>query len=551
MIGRYVGRDSAGRATGRRGAAGFGKRRKLPFCPKLASDTPQDRLKELERYARTRCRTFGSSLAFDDYSWRITKFVPQRYGVPSRKGEMHLFFFQLRDSRTGPDEPMTPAIAGFARAYLRLCRGIGYDALRQRMVALRYVETAMRAGEVTSVCDLTRETLDAAVLIAKRRYAASAANAYGYQIESIARYLAANRLAAPTLLSWRHRLPAVKRQLDRSSEEFILASEKKMPSAPALSAIPLAYLQATHPCDVIVICLATIAGAAPGRVNEALALGEDCEVTRTRRDGTVLTGVRYPGSKRYGDHVKLSASSMAPVVRDALTRLRDATADGRRIKRWYDDHRHVAKLYLPPELEHLRDKARLTSAELGALLGMRVSGDMDGYVRNKGLADLPKNALKCRSSKCVSFSSVQSHLLSFLPKLMARAGGEECHPLLVVQWGTFRRRVGCAPSPCMFQMVEYPHVYRGLRPTRGRNSLFQRLGLDSDGSVVLHHHQMRHWLNTLLQQGGASQSDIRVWSGRADERHNGTYDHSTDDETRLILQETKRYRSRLPPPATE
>ena len=402
----------------------------------------------------------------------------------------------------------------------------------------RIIEEAMDAAAILSVCDLTTGVLSAAVDMAEARYAANSAAAIAYLIESVARYLAKHRIAAPTLAGWRHRLASAQPSPDKSSEEAQDRREEKLPNERALAAITAAYPLARHACDVIVVCLAAVAGAVPGRVNEQLALAEDCEVKLVGKDGAIITGVRWPGSKRFGDHVKLSGTAMAPVVRHALARLREVTEDGRRIKRWYDTNK--GELYLPGRLEHLRGKKRLTPDELGILLGMAATQRLDIYVRRHAVADLPKDAPKCRWSKRVSFKSVEAHLLALLPRMMADAGGIECHPLLVVPWGSFRRRLGADASPCMFQMVGYHHVWKGLKPRRGASSVFQRLGLDPDGTIFLLHHQLRHWLNTICQKGEMSQLDIALWSGRGKVGHNSAYDHTTHERTMDILRRARR-----------
>ena len=92
----------------------------------------------------------------------------------------------------------------------------------------------------------------------------------------------------------------------------------------------------------------------------------------------------------------------------------------------------------------------------------------------------------------------------------------------------------------MFQMVGYQHVWKGLKPRRGASSVFQRLGLDPDGTISLLHHQLRHWLNTLCQEGEMSQLDIALWSGRGKVGHNSAYDHTTHERSMEILRRARR-----------
>ena len=85
-------------------------------------------------------------------------------------------------------------------------------------------------------------------------------------------------------------------------------------------------------------------------------------------------------------------------------------------------------------------------------------------------------------------------------------------------------------SPCCFGPVSYSQIStqlgRGVL-LQGTSSIFSRHGLtEPDGSPIrLRTHQLRHYLNTIAQQGGLSQLDIAKWSGRKTIQQNEAYDH--------------------------
>jgi hypothetical protein len=63
-------------------------------------------------------------------------------------------------------------------------------------------------------------------------------------------------------------------------------------------------------------------------------------------------------------------------------------------------------------------------------------------------------------------------------------------------------------------------------------SIFNRLNITrSDGSpVVLKSHQLRRWLNTIVDRGLLSELEIAMWSGRKDVRQNKAYDYTPADD---------------------
>ncbi|TDF38265.1 hypothetical protein EYS14_11280 [Alteromonadaceae bacterium M269] len=77
-----------------------------------------------------------------------------------------------------------------------------------------------------------------------------------------------------------------------------------------------------------------------------------------------------------------------------------------------------------------------------------------------------------------------------------------------------------------------------LSGTSATKSFFQLAGFRED--MNLRSHQIRHFLNTIMQQAGMSERMIATWSGRATVSQNAVYDHRTDEEKVCRIAEVQR-----------
>ena len=501
-------------------------RRKLPYCPRHGG-TPEQNLAAFIALARA-SGNLGRALDFDAHTWDVTDVVFRRKGVPPRGGRQRLLFTSTGSRGSRKIEPMQAAFGAFMRAFVRQLPPTGFQAMRDFIYAGSHIAKAMSRLGVSTVSGCNVAILDEVMCVAGTRYTRDVAQRIGYNVQRIAQFLDLNGMVHAPIAGWQHPYRVKDTLPSRPSAEFEERSAKLLPSAEFLDFLTRAYHLATDPTDIIVSRVTVLLSAAPERINEALALDEHPEVERVAGDKHVL-GLRWRGSKCYSDSVKLVPSVMAPVIRDALASLRQVTEEGRRIKRWYDSNK--AEIYLPEQLEHLRGKSRLSVSELGALLGLPANQGLHRYVRECRIARLPPVDGRFAAAHNVSFASFQSHILSRLAAHMHAAGGEATHPLLVVPWKTFQR-LGRTPCPCMFEIVGYHHIARGLKPRLNQKSMFQRLGLDPGGSVAVKTHSLRHWTYTQAKRGGLSESDLAVWVGHADAHHNRFYDHRSAAEMR-------------------
>ncbi len=228
---------------------------------------------------------------------------------------------------------------------------------------------------------------------------------------------------------------------------------------------------------------------------------------------------------------------MVSVVQEAVQRLRDLCRPARNIAAWYKAH--PDQLWLPTNLQHLRDADWISVADLGEVLGLK------RYVSvNKWLIDNPEVQQKSetRGRRWVSFADMQRVLLALMPKNFPWFNGDETQSysstLVVVRHNEMHARKGtfaCVLGECGVQAFE--HWLSGHDGGK-KPSVFARWGFtDRDGTPIeITTHSFRHWLNTVAQIRGMSYLDIAKWRGR-DPSQNQAYNHVTPEETHSQIRE--------------
>jgi len=235
---------------------------------------------------------------------------------------------------------------------------------------------------------------------------------------------------------------------------------------------------------------------------------------------------------------------MSSVVREAVRRLNDLSAEARRVARWYE--RNPKSMFIPPHLEHFRG-GDLSIAELGEILF--VESVSPATTRAWCLGNgVPVE--KRRGRIVAKFTNVEAAVISFLPRgfpwLDVDSGLRYSEALCVVRRNELHRTK--RTFRCVIEAPDQNFISTGLggRTEHGFKSVFDHLGyFDSDGSpIVIRTHQFRHYLNTLAQAGGMSELDIAKWSGRSDIRQNDSYNHVSDRDVQARLVGLRQERQR-------
>lgn len=242
--------------------------------------------------------------------------------------------------------------------------------------------------------------------------------------------------------------------------------------------------------------------------------------------------------------------NVVPAMRDIAIRAHErilrVTEPARELARWYEANPN--RIYLPPQLEYLRQKTVLNLQEVRAILYGGVVRKLDKHTHQEGGRitrflkghHVPRSISK-EAGTTVTFSNLEQAILGLLPKgfpvMDAKTGLKYSEALCVLRHQEFAEyETGFMPA--VLQRVTYTMLASGLKASSIKKkhviTIFERYGYhDGQGGFLsLTSHQLRHYLNTLVRRDGAlTEQEIAYWSGRKDVSQNPVYDHvSVDDK---------------------
>lgn len=497
------------------------------FKPK-SELTAAANLQRFIEMCRTSLTVFGIDLVFQDNVWNVTEEIATR-----GRGNKHerITFSSLATVDDESTTMMSEPFLSFAKAYIRYMHGVRpTKAIHTRLAAMRALESSLSEnGNTPNPINVDTRVLNRTSQLIADRFSESTAYRVGQQLEIAAAFMAENGL---TVVPVRWRNPISRpNSLSRVGREFDLRREEKLPSSAALDALPRIFRLATEAADVITSSAAAVLLSAPDRISELLTLPESCEVNEINGDRESY-GLRWWPAKDANPTVKWVVPSMASVVKDALQKIRTATAEARRIAKWYETY--PDRLYLSTDVEHLRDQEWISLSEIAQIIGLSNSSAANTWRKaNELQAEMRGNG---RKFSYIRFSDLERAIIALLPRnfpfIDQATGLKYSEALFIVrkhelgnQRGTYR---------CMVEPVDINQINTrlGSRTAHGFQSIFSRFGFtEPDGSPIsITSHQFRHYLNTLAQASGLSQLDIAKWSGRLDIRQNEAYDHVTPEQ---------------------
>lgn len=466
---------------------------------------------------RNKLRVFGHDLLWDENYWKPARIAFGNLDQKSRKLD--------------PAKVLQEPFLLFAKAYVRYQQGHHPTPTKHEMLALKCVERALVETDVSpDVSDVTLATLDRAVDLAKGRFSVGVAYHAGRELERLARFITENALI-PRHLAWRN---PVKRPEDtvRTGKEAKERRDAKLPSEEALDAI--AAIFASRPAagrDILSTCATAMLLSAPSRASALLALTERCEVTERKKDGSLAYGWRFPSDKGAEPSIKWVPDAMVDVAKDAVARLREATAQGRLLAAWLENH--PDKFYRHPLCPDVSEDQLLSAVQVADALGF--ASREDRYIR----AELARLGLSGRNNVHTLRSLnewVHSRLPDGFPWLDQERGVKFSEALFCFRARQLRLDAKSV-SPVLLASVDVNILNNDLGPRRtkgeyGPPSLFDRHGYKRrDGDPLkLTTHQFRHLLNTIAHRGGLGQAEIARWSGRVDIKQNRAYDHMSEFE---------------------
>ena len=494
----------------------------IPFVGR-AQLTAQQNLEAFIQHAQDLRIFHGAhAISWHDNSWDLTPWVKYRGSGRSYKPQ---FVDYDSGGRSKKKEPLPQPFMDTAKALAAYTFDHnGPSAPYRWIIALRVIEKAFKElGRESDITALDVDVLSKAAEIVLSRY--EDPTDVGISLEKVAE--AISRLCLCKLhLAWK--FPSRKPQNQARSvnvrPDGASDVSGKLPHLKCILDLASVFQNATTSVDMITTGWFALSMFSPNRVSEILALPVDCE---TEMDG--VYGLSWQPSKGGDPMTKFATSAeWEEVARIAIRRMIDLGAPARQAAAWYADNPRT--LYLPPELEHLRNRPT-TRLEIARIIGTRhvdpATMNKMGIVPSGHTTRDPDRTEGKEWAKLYTFESVSKWVLDQLPKewLADKLLGTHAKDALF-----------CVPRHAMSGRLEN-QSYIPMLISDGQinkslshqtNSIFRRHNLrnpDTGDVWVMTTHQPRHFLNTLAQSKHLSQTLIAFWSGRKKVDQNQWYNH--------------------------
>jgi len=228
--------------------------------------------------------------------------------------------------------------------------------------------------------------------------------------------------------------------------------------------------------------------------------------------------------------VKPFAKDLAAFVELIIDKLKSLSEGPRALARYYE--KNPKRLYLPNDLEYLRNKEWLTSEEVSSIIGVLPRGVLSWAKNNKiNTSEVPaKQPGKYKFVFC--FKSIENFIISLLPSGFPYLDGELKYSDAIFL--AYYKQSAYNYRTC-FVMIDYfdQQVFEksiGIKQSEpDHKTIFEYFGFyEESGSFIdLDTHEFRHLWQTLLKHAGVSEKLSAYAAGRRDVNQNKYYDLSS------------------------
>ncbi|WP_312773503.1 hypothetical protein [Pseudomonas rhodesiae] len=480
--------------------------------------------------AHTRETMPFTNINWEDDSWNITSFTP---GRNQGKVKKIAHFRSMRDpsgNKSTVEIPLLDPFKTFAKsAFSEMMRRFRLSEHRRMLYALQAMEQALiDLNQKPCVTAITADTLDQAAILVDKRFADGWHT--GRMLERLLTQIIIPCKLISHAIEWKSPIPY--KQPARNDR---INTERKTEKMPQLQSIlDLAYIHHTseHLPDRIVTSFVSLSMFAPSRASEILSLPVHC-VTEAEGDDGPIMGIRWKPAKGGSPITKFATSDASEeMALEVIGFLKEVGASARKAAEWYAQN--PTKLYLPEELEHLRDQP-ITMWEAALILGRKKPflTKTDAGLALKSLPDITTDRARIdegvKWARLYSFEALQAHVLGKLPDMFPI---QDSHTGLMWHEALF-----LLPENALRPNSE---LHRHVPTTLSINQINNQLGANPAGLTIFSRnqkfdssglpvrittHQFRHLLNTLAQSKHLSEALIAFWSGRKKLGQNEWYDH--------------------------
>lgn len=330
-----------------------------------------------------------------------------------------------------PIEFMSEPYLNFAKAYFAITFSTNPTKnIINIIIALRVIEKALLTmNNNSNPTHINNDVLNKTTEIIKKHYSQSLAYRIGQKVEGIAKTLQGKNLVY-TLIDWKN---PIKRPSDtaRIGKEADEKRNKKMPSKAALNALPEIFHKAQTPYQIMSSSIIALLFCAPNRISEIFLAPVDIQVIQKQKNKDFDSaiddeekmykesyGLRWFPAKGAEPMIKWIIPSMVDTAKKAVQQIIDLTKPAREVALWYE--KNPNKLFLPDELEYLRDTHLLNIKEISFILyGInntnknfdKKRASIHHWLRNNSVL-----TTIIKGQKHATFKDVEKAVLKLLPK---------------------------------------------------------------------------------------------------------------------------------------
>ncbi|MDB5581097.1 MAG: integrase family protein [Bradyrhizobium sp.] len=470
---------------------------------------------------------FGPTVDFDAPVWDLAPVKPARPTAGSAKVAKLYFTTHENGSAKGIEGRtlLAPKFAAFVKALIVLreqSNPRGPKDHNKLLRAARSLHDVLANRDHDPIAMVSSDFKRAAEAIDKAN-AATTKYRLGQALEEIAEAVNRHNVAKTRIL-FSNPFPRVTYDTTRISEEARSERAERMATPEAIDALACASAavrEKGYEPDLLLVAATEMLICAPWRINDALNVQVDCD---RREAGTTegspeRLGFAYRGSKGVTASIKWIPSEMKEMAERALADIRRITEPARTVARFMEDH--PGRAWLPDPWRLADPETAVSKLEVAEMLGMEPKSATPLWLERH---DVRPIGLRGRSH-LYRLGDVEAAILKQQPALPPGAPPLSSY-LFIVPRHFFNTHHHTTLPIVTFVNDQNVSDFIAGRP--GMPSVFERLELkDERGEpYAVRSHGIRHFLNTLAQEGGLSQLDIARWSGRKDVRENAAYDHT-------------------------
>jgi len=376
----------------------------------------------------------------------------------------------------------------FAKAYMFHVHSFNKSKLSFNTLSiLKLIEfVLLKIYKEANVTKCDNLVFDECARLASEKFSKMAAFCMGKELEKLSVFLNENRMTYSYYFNWVNPLRC-KVEQTWSGYDVSLEGHPKLPNVNSITAIAEIFSKSDNDLstrDVFTTAIFALLMCAPSRISEILSLPEDCEILEEDSMGVQRYGLRFFSAKGYEGNIKWVPTTMIPVAKKAIERLRCLSKNARELARVI-------------EWNNLQDSNSLEKS-----INENKPKTFPWYDEEKNikysnaLCLLNKNQL-CKSRK-VNVKMLYKPTVQFF----------------------------------IADIVDSNFI-------KGNFNIFKRHNyLNGNGSpYLLRTHQLRHLLNTFAQINGMDDFSIARWSGRKCISQNSFYDHRSHDQMANMIRE--------------